>query len=62
MLRDRVVSTSVAAVDVTAVDRVCPRREMSPDCVGNLILDLWRWNADDRSGSFQRPDSAARDT
>jgi hypothetical protein len=36
-------------VDVTAVDRVCPRREMSPDCVGNRVIDLWRRNADDRS-------------
>lgn len=45
----RLVATSVAAVDVAAVDRVCPRREMSPDCVGNPVLDLWRRNADDRS-------------
>ena len=52
MLRDRVVATSVTAVDATAIDRVYPRREMSSDCVGNPILDLWRWNADDRSGLF----------
>src|ERR1700687_4911553 len=52
MLRHGVVSTSAAVVDVTAVDRVYPRREMSPDCVGNPVLDLWHRNADDRSGLF----------
>ena len=50
MLHDRAVAASVAAVDVTAVGRVCPRGETSPDCVGNRVLDLWRRNAHHRSG------------
>jgi hypothetical protein len=52
MLRDRVVATSAAVADVTAADRVYPRREMRSDCVGNQVLDLRRRNADDRSGLF----------
>ncbi len=49
-LRDRLVAAADAVVDVTAVDRACPTRQMRPDRARNPVFDLWGGNADDRSG------------
>jgi len=39
-LRDRLVAAADAVVDVTAVDRACPTRQMRPDRARNPVFDL----------------------